>query len=112
MSATTLGRVQVTGRGRRWLESGHPWLYANDVASESAEPGELVRVEQLARERVVFLAAGRHAVDAREVAAVREREPHVADAAPVRVLDGRRHRVEADRARRDGDLRALATGAT
>lgn len=39
------GRVRVTGRGRRWLERGHPWLYANDVESEESEPGALVRVE-------------------------------------------------------------------
>ncbi|MCE9595270.1 MAG: class I SAM-dependent rRNA methyltransferase [Planctomycetes bacterium] len=42
---TTIGRVRATGRGRRWLENGHPWLYANDVESEDAEPGSLVRVE-------------------------------------------------------------------
>lgn len=42
---TTMGKVRVTGRGRRWLEHGHPWLYANDVESEESEPGSLVRVE-------------------------------------------------------------------
>ncbi|MCK6447013.1 MAG: class I SAM-dependent rRNA methyltransferase [Planctomycetes bacterium] len=39
------GSVRATGRGRRWLESGHPWLYANDVESAAAAPGALVRVE-------------------------------------------------------------------
>lgn len=39
------GNVRATGRGRRWLENGHPWLYANDVESEAAAPGALVRVE-------------------------------------------------------------------
>ncbi|HUR28200.1 MAG TPA: class I SAM-dependent rRNA methyltransferase [Planctomycetota bacterium] len=37
----------TTGRGRRWLASGHPWLFENDVASGmSAElaPGDLVEV--------------------------------------------------------------------
>ncbi len=39
------GRVRATGRGRRWLERGHPWLFANDVEVEEAEPGALVRVD-------------------------------------------------------------------
>lgn len=31
----------LSGRGRRWAESGHPWIYGNDIASGEAEPGEL-----------------------------------------------------------------------
>lgn len=31
----------LTGRGRRWAESGHPWIYANDIASGQAQAGEL-----------------------------------------------------------------------
>ena len=42
-----LPTLVTSGRGRRWLESGHPWLFENDVASVSSEhiqPGALVRV--------------------------------------------------------------------
>ncbi|TAJ18785.1 MAG: class I SAM-dependent rRNA methyltransferase [Planctomycetota bacterium] len=31
----------LSGRGRRWAESGHPWIYGNDIASGEAEPGEV-----------------------------------------------------------------------
>jgi len=40
----TSGIVHATGKGRRWLAGGHPWLYRDDVASADAEPGELVAV--------------------------------------------------------------------
>ncbi len=39
-----MGRALLTGRGRRRLLSGHPWIYADDVGSAEAEPGELVSV--------------------------------------------------------------------
>lgn len=39
-----MGKLITTGKGRRWLQSGHPWLYADDVAEGRAEPGELVPV--------------------------------------------------------------------
>ncbi len=38
----------TTGRGRRWLLSGHPWLFENDVAGgivPGIEPGDLVQVQ-------------------------------------------------------------------
>ncbi len=41
---TTSGVVHATGKGRRWLATGHPWLYRDDVASADAEPGDLVAV--------------------------------------------------------------------
>lgn len=39
-----MGRIVVSGRGRRRLLGGHPWIYAGDVASGEGEPGELVPV--------------------------------------------------------------------
>jgi len=41
---TKTGVVHATGKGRRWLATGHPWLYRDDVASVDAEPGDLVAV--------------------------------------------------------------------
>lgn len=40
-----MGRMILSGKGRRWLLGGHPWIYADDVAGGEAEPGELVPVE-------------------------------------------------------------------
>ncbi len=40
-----MGRMRVSGRARRRLLAGHPWIFAGDVAEGSAEPGELVPVE-------------------------------------------------------------------
>lgn len=39
-----MAKVTTTGKGRRWLVGGHPWLYADDVAEVQAQPGELVPV--------------------------------------------------------------------
>jgi 23S rRNA (cytosine1962-C5)-methyltransferase len=39
-----MAKVRTTGKGRRWLLGGHPWLYADDVAEAQAQPGELVPV--------------------------------------------------------------------
>lgn len=45
MSEAT-ARVFASGRGRRWLNGGHPWLFENDVARIDGEPspGDLVAV--------------------------------------------------------------------
>jgi 23S rRNA (cytosine1962-C5)-methyltransferase len=40
-----MGRVVLTGKGRRWLEGGHPWAFRDDVANAEAEPGEVARIE-------------------------------------------------------------------
>lgn len=40
-----MGSVRVSGRGRRRLEGGHPWVFADDVSHADAEPGETVAVE-------------------------------------------------------------------
>jgi 23S rRNA (cytosine1962-C5)-methyltransferase len=46
VSATQVrGRVRLTGRGRRRLEGGHPWVFADDLAEQDAPPGALVAVE-------------------------------------------------------------------
>ncbi len=41
-----LPAVRLTGKGRRWAHSGHPWVYRDDVAATPAPlpPGELVAV--------------------------------------------------------------------
>ena len=39
-----MGQITLSGKGRRWLLTGHPWIYADDIASGKAEPGELVPV--------------------------------------------------------------------
>lgn len=41
-----MGKLILTGKGRRWLRSGHPWVYADDIADGDGEPGELVPVEE------------------------------------------------------------------
>lgn len=40
-----MGKMILSGKGRRWLLSGHPWVYADDVADGKGEPGELLPVE-------------------------------------------------------------------
>lgn len=40
-----MGKLVLTGKGRRWILNGHPWVYRDDVAGGEAEPGELVPVE-------------------------------------------------------------------
>jgi 23S rRNA (cytosine1962-C5)-methyltransferase len=39
-----MGVVHVTGKGRRWVSGGHPWLFRDDVATVDAEPGDVVAV--------------------------------------------------------------------
>src|SRR5258705_3277185 len=40
-----MGKIVLTGKGRRWIEGGHPWAFRDDVASVDAEPGDVVAVE-------------------------------------------------------------------
>jgi 23S rRNA (cytosine1962-C5)-methyltransferase len=40
----TMSTVHVTAKARRWLASGHPWVYRDDVAGIEAEPGDMVAV--------------------------------------------------------------------
>lgn len=40
-----MGRIIANGKGRRWLQGGHPWLYLDDVAGGKGEPGELIPVD-------------------------------------------------------------------
>ena len=40
-----MSRVRLTGRGRRRLEGGHPWVFADDVAETHAEAGDVVALE-------------------------------------------------------------------
>lgn len=39
-----MGTMTLSGRGRRRLQRGHPWVYADDVAAGESQPGELVPV--------------------------------------------------------------------
>lgn len=39
-----MSSVRVTGKARRWLSSGHPWVYRDDVAEVEADPGDVVVV--------------------------------------------------------------------
>jgi len=39
-----MGHALVSGRGRKRLLGGHPWIYADDVTAAEAEPGALVAV--------------------------------------------------------------------
>ena len=39
-----MGKMVLTGRGRRWVQGGHPWVYADDVAKGEGQPGELLPV--------------------------------------------------------------------
>lgn len=48
------GRVRVSGKGRRWLEAGHPWAFRDDVTASEAEPGALVNIEGPSGERLGF----------------------------------------------------------
>ncbi len=47
MSATMKveGRVRLSGRGRRRFESGHPWIFADDLSQQEAGAGALVAIE-------------------------------------------------------------------
>ena len=40
-----MGNVTLSGKGRRWVLNGHPWIYRDDIAAGEAEPGELLHVE-------------------------------------------------------------------
>ena len=40
-----MGKVVITGKGRRWLAGGHPWVYADEVADATAQGGELAPIE-------------------------------------------------------------------
>lgn len=39
-----MGSISLKGKGRRWLLGGHPWIYADDIAAGTGEPGELIPV--------------------------------------------------------------------
>ncbi|MEZ6021260.1 MAG: class I SAM-dependent methyltransferase [Planctomycetota bacterium] len=39
-----MGKMTLTGKGRRWVAGGHPWIYKDDIAEGKGEPGELLPV--------------------------------------------------------------------
>lgn len=45
LTVSAMGKITLTGKGRRWFLGGHPWVYADDVAAGEGEPGELLPVE-------------------------------------------------------------------
>ncbi|MCP3915563.1 MAG: class I SAM-dependent rRNA methyltransferase [bacterium] len=40
-----MGKITLSGKGRRWLLSGHPWVYRDDIADGDGTSGELIPVE-------------------------------------------------------------------
>ena len=40
-----MGNVTLSGKGRRWVLGGHPWIYRDDITGGEAAPGELLHVE-------------------------------------------------------------------
>ncbi|MEM7308830.1 MAG: class I SAM-dependent rRNA methyltransferase [Planctomycetota bacterium] len=40
-----MGRITLTGRGRRRVLGGHPWIYKDDIAAGEGDRGELLPVE-------------------------------------------------------------------
>ncbi|MAE29032.1 MAG: rRNA large subunit methyltransferase I [Planctomycetes bacterium] len=40
-----MGKMRLTGKGRRWVQGGHPWVYRDDIAEGDGAAGELVPVE-------------------------------------------------------------------
>jgi len=40
-----MGKAILSGKGRRWVLGGHPWIYRDDIVGGEAEPGELLPVE-------------------------------------------------------------------
>ncbi len=47
-----MGKVVLTGKGRRWFLSRHPWIFADDLASAEGEPGELLGIEDPQGKRI------------------------------------------------------------
>lgn len=43
--AKDMGKITLTGKGRRWVQNGHPWVYHDDVADGEGDAGELLPVE-------------------------------------------------------------------
>ena len=35
-----MGKMTLTGKGRRWLMRGHPWVYKDDIGNGKGDPGE------------------------------------------------------------------------
>ncbi|TDJ66334.1 MAG: class I SAM-dependent rRNA methyltransferase [Planctomycetota bacterium] len=40
-----MGKIKLTGKGRRWQLTGHPWVYVDDILEGQGEAGELLPVE-------------------------------------------------------------------
>lgn len=40
-----MGKITLTGKGRRWIQNGHPWVYHDDIADGEGDAGELLPVE-------------------------------------------------------------------
>jgi 23S rRNA (cytosine1962-C5)-methyltransferase len=39
-----MASMKLTGKGRRWVLGGHPWIYRDDIAAGTAQAGDLVQV--------------------------------------------------------------------
>ena len=51
-----MSKAKLTGKGRRWLESGHPWIYRDDLAQLPAEDGGICELEGPRGENLGFAA--------------------------------------------------------
>jgi len=90
-------RLVLTGRGRRRLDTGHPWIYADDLRDAAAAPGALVLVvDPAGRPRGHGLYSDRSRIAVRLV----ERAGRRPDAA----FWGERVERAVERRRRDGHL--------
>ena len=51
-----MSKAKLTGKGRRWLESGHLWIYRDDLAQLPAEDGGICELEGPRGESLGFAA--------------------------------------------------------
>lgn len=51
-----MNKAKLTGKGRRWLESGHPWVYRDDIAQLPQIDGAVCAVEGARGEHLGFAA--------------------------------------------------------
>jgi 23S rRNA (cytosine1962-C5)-methyltransferase len=73
-----MGRVAITGKGRRWTRSGHPWIYRDDVKDVEAENGDLVAVADPSGAHVGWGTYSAHSRIAVRLVTRGEREPDLA----------------------------------
>ena len=58
-----MGKMTLTGKGRRWVTGGHPWIYKDDIAEGKGEAGELLPVYDPAGQSVGWGVVQHHLQD-------------------------------------------------